>query len=186
MDRKEACRILNLSSDATDNEIRTSFLELSKKYHPDHNCDHIAHDMFVLINNAYKLLTSTSEPRSQTRSQTPPQKQAPSSMIDINDMINHMLSPSRNFALDNVKLIELQNIATRYKIDITHLSEQTHRPIKKRKNDLFYDIKKTNQFQKLQKLSYNELVTLCGSKNIPITDIHGRHKSTIELSIGLL
>ena len=57
MDKDEACRLLNLSSSASLDDIRHSYMELSRKYHPDHNSDHIAHEMFILIKKAYDYLT---------------------------------------------------------------------------------------------------------------------------------
>ena len=62
MDRVEACRILNLTLDASNSDIRSSFLELSKKYHPDHNQDQVAHDMFILIDKAYRFLMGEEKP----------------------------------------------------------------------------------------------------------------------------
>lgn len=199
MNREEACRILNLTLGASKKDIRTSFLELSKKYHPDHNQDHVAHDMFIMIDKAYRFLMGeetpqpqpqqTPQPQPQQTSQPQPQQTQNSQGIDMSkmkDILDQIQSTFHNFDLDCVGLQDLQNIANRNNIVLTHLSTRTHRPIKKTKNELFYEIKKLAEFQRLYRLSYDQLVSLCESNHMPIVNKRKQHKSVIELVIDLL
>ena len=51
----EAFEILGLSKDCSDQELRSKYRELSKKYHPDVNKEKDAHDVFVRINEANQV-----------------------------------------------------------------------------------------------------------------------------------
>lgn len=57
MNKEEAYKILELSSDHLEN-IKNSYLRLSKKHHPDKGGDP---DLFLKINEAYSLLTNVEE-----------------------------------------------------------------------------------------------------------------------------
>lgn len=48
--------ILGVSIYATDEELRTGFRKMSRKYHPDRNNDPDAHEKFIEINEAYNTL----------------------------------------------------------------------------------------------------------------------------------
>lgn len=48
--------VLGIPHNATQEQIKTAFLELSKKVHPDQNPDASSHDKFVEINTAYMVL----------------------------------------------------------------------------------------------------------------------------------
>ena len=53
--------ILNIKPNATDDEIRTSYLKLSRKYHPDKNADSIySKEIFQDIKIAYDILKNKS------------------------------------------------------------------------------------------------------------------------------
>ncbi|KKA29607.1 hypothetical protein TD95_000711 [Thielaviopsis punctulata] len=57
-------KILGLSKDATDKQLKSAYRQLSKKYHPDkNNGDDIAKEKFVQVSEAYEIL-SNSETRS--------------------------------------------------------------------------------------------------------------------------
>ena len=48
--------ILDISSDADENEIRTAYLEAVKTFHPDRNPSPAAENMFKLVTQAYEVL----------------------------------------------------------------------------------------------------------------------------------
>jgi curved DNA-binding protein CbpA len=50
-------KVLGLSKDATDEEIKKAYHKLAKKYHPDENNNEES-EMFKLINEAYKVLSN--------------------------------------------------------------------------------------------------------------------------------
>lgn len=61
INRKEACRILELSKNATLEEIKTAFRRLARKWHPDKNKNPEENDKFTMkfqeINGAYDVLS---------------------------------------------------------------------------------------------------------------------------------
>ena len=59
MKRATFYNILGLSRNASQEEIRKSFRQLSLKYHPDRNAaNENAHSIFIVINNAYRMLAN--------------------------------------------------------------------------------------------------------------------------------
>lgn len=59
---------LHLSQDASPKEVKSSFYELSKKYHPDHNPeDKSARNRFHKINDAYTVLSNAERRRRYDR-----------------------------------------------------------------------------------------------------------------------
>ena len=59
MKRASYYNILGLSRNASKEEIKKSFRQLSLKYHPDRNAtNENAHGIFIVINNAYRILTN--------------------------------------------------------------------------------------------------------------------------------
>lgn len=50
--------MLEVSRDASNNEIKRAFLQLAKKYHPDVNKSKGAETIFAEINEAYETLSS--------------------------------------------------------------------------------------------------------------------------------
>jgi DnaJ-class molecular chaperone len=48
---------LDVRGDATQNEIRSAFLNLAKQYHPDRNSSPGAVKIFAEINEAYETLS---------------------------------------------------------------------------------------------------------------------------------
>lgn len=53
-------KVLGVSKDATDKEIKLAYRNLSKKYHPDKNKgDDNAHNMFIEIGEAYEVLSDS-------------------------------------------------------------------------------------------------------------------------------
>ena len=58
MDYKDYYKILGLNKDASDAEIKKSFRQLARKYHPDVNPDDKgAEEKFKEINEAYEVLS---------------------------------------------------------------------------------------------------------------------------------
>ncbi|XP_023026339.2 dnaJ-like protein 60 isoform X2 [Leptinotarsa decemlineata] len=55
---------LNVKRDCSAKEIRDSFIKLSKEHHPDLNKNLNAHEKFLEINEAYKILSNTESRRS--------------------------------------------------------------------------------------------------------------------------
>lgn len=55
----EYYKILNVSPHSNEEDIRLSYRELAKFWHPDHNTDEHAVDMFQKISNAYDVLKDT-------------------------------------------------------------------------------------------------------------------------------
>ena len=53
--------ILNLNTNATQDEIKSAYRNLSKKYHPDINKDKNSENKFKEIKNAYEILTNKSK-----------------------------------------------------------------------------------------------------------------------------
>jgi molecular chaperone DnaJ len=59
MKRATYYNILGLNRSASKEEIKSSFRQLSLKYHPDRNATNKnAHSIFIVINNAYRILTN--------------------------------------------------------------------------------------------------------------------------------
>jgi hypothetical protein len=63
-ERAKALAVLELAPDATASEVRSAYRRLCRKYHPDRfaNDDakaNTAHELFVEIHRAYKLLTES-------------------------------------------------------------------------------------------------------------------------------
>lgn len=61
MNRQEAYNLLDLKSNASQEEIKKSFRKLAAKYHPDTNKSEGAEDKFKKINTAYQILTNKSK-----------------------------------------------------------------------------------------------------------------------------
>lgn len=53
---KNYYEVLGVAQNATQEQIKSAFLELSKKVHPDQNPDASSHEKFVAINEAYMVL----------------------------------------------------------------------------------------------------------------------------------
>ena len=54
---KDLYKILDVSRDASDKEIKSAFLQLARKYHPDMNKSENAEKLFAEINEAYETLS---------------------------------------------------------------------------------------------------------------------------------
>ena len=87
MRRSEAYLILELSSDATPEEIKKQYRKLTKKYHPDVNKDTNADDKFKKINEAYSVIQSGKD--------NEPQFNQNNSGIDLEDFINQHMRKHR-------------------------------------------------------------------------------------------
>ena len=55
---KNYYRILGLTRNCTQAEIKVAYKELAKKWHPDKNKSVNAHDMFIEIHEAYEILSN--------------------------------------------------------------------------------------------------------------------------------
>ena len=66
-------KVLGVSEDATQEEIRAAYLKLVKKYHPDKYTDNplkeLANEKLKEINEAYEMLTKKSQSTSANRGQ---------------------------------------------------------------------------------------------------------------------
>ena len=61
--RRDFYKILEVPHDATDKQIKRSYMKLSKKFHPDKNKDPKAADYFTDINDAYQTLINPNKRR---------------------------------------------------------------------------------------------------------------------------
>jgi molecular chaperone DnaJ len=61
MNYREACEVLGVSTEASDEEAKKKYRELTKKYHPDVNKDPSATDKFKQINEAYSTFQKKEE-----------------------------------------------------------------------------------------------------------------------------
>ena len=67
-EKTEALAVLRVASDANAKEIRSAFLKLSMKLHPDKNKDPNAAAMFNNVKTAYDILTGRAETLSEQTS----------------------------------------------------------------------------------------------------------------------
>lgn len=58
MIREEACAILEIPAESSDDDAKKAFRKLSKKYHPDVNKEPGADEKFKKINEAYQVITT--------------------------------------------------------------------------------------------------------------------------------
>lgn len=86
--REEAFRVLGLSPDATEEEIKRAFRQAAKKYHPDVNPgDARAEENFKLAGSAYEILSTKPPPApipaQQTRRKAASHPSAPHEAEDV-------------------------------------------------------------------------------------------------------
>jgi hypothetical protein len=62
MSKKKYYKILGISYDATDKEIKKAYHKLALKYHPDRNSDEQAEQKFKEIREAYAVLSGKEKP----------------------------------------------------------------------------------------------------------------------------
>src|SRR5437868_2133392 len=159
MNKAEALRLLNLPENATDEKIRSSYLELSKKYHPDKNKDAIAHEAFLMIKKAYDYLitpTITKPTAAPTRTPTTPPPSATSTSTSTSasksasssaeEYFESILKTAKHAASAYelsklpIKLDKLQDVCKHYNIASHKISSTTHIPVKKTKEELWKEI----------------------------------------------
>jgi len=75
-------RILGLPRDATPDEVRTTYFELARQYHPDANPDPRAREHFLVIQDAYSVL-SNPDKRAEYESQLPPPPPPPEISVNL-------------------------------------------------------------------------------------------------------
>jgi DnaJ-class molecular chaperone len=187
MDRDKALKLLNLQNNATLSDVKNAFHELSKKYHPDKNPDGIAHEAFILIQQAYQRLISEEVPYSTETKKNEPH----STETKKNDFIpqewREMFGPQINiFLYKRVKLAQVQKICNKYKINLMTISSNTHKPIRKTKEELLRSIIKLPQYLRLSKMNYDQLTNLCQQHNISINDAKDKSKSLEEMIMDLM
>jgi len=180
MDRKEALRLLNLPADATPKQIRCSYYELAKKYHPDHNRSHDAHDMFITIDRAYKFLVdgiAAPAPR------PPLPKRSDASLAcryaeTINILVSKWCADTKDI---HCTLSELQTCCIANGISIEEFSPKSHRSIHRPKAKLLEQLKKTPFYRELDQKTLSELEAM-------YTEQTGKtwRKTEIELIVALM
>jgi DnaJ-class molecular chaperone len=182
MDRDQALKYLNLTENANPDEIKTAYLGLSKKYHPDKNADGIAHEAFILVKKAYDTLTGQSQPQPKPKAQ--PQPQHDTMREEYRKSILQKLKLNDQYK--NVLLAKIQLIGQQNGIPLTKSSPQTHKPIKMTKQDLMIKIHKLPKYAELKTLSYQSLSDQCKNKQLPVVDKKNTLLSHEELIIELL
>ena len=93
--------ILDIPRDATPEEIRTAYFELARLYHPDANPDPAAREHFLIIQDAYSVL-SNPEKRTEYESRLPPPPAPPEISINLQysrTVIPRMDEPQLVYAL---------------------------------------------------------------------------------------
>ena len=95
MRREEAFKLLELNSDASEDDIKKRFKQLAKKYHPDVNKDPDASEKFKKINEAYSRLQNKDDDPSPVRNW---------GGVGFNpiDFINGNFSRSRNIESEDI------------------------------------------------------------------------------------
>jgi len=58
---KDPYKLLGVAKDATQQDIKKSYYQLAKKYHPDQNKDPKAREKFVEIQHAYEILSDANK-----------------------------------------------------------------------------------------------------------------------------
>jgi hypothetical protein len=198
MNQQEAYRLLNLPSDPppTPEEIKHAYHVLAQKYHPDHNPDRVAHDVFIMIDKAYKFLTSGQpapnppRPASAPAPAQPSQTTSSAHFVPVSDphleIIKDLLFDCGSHPeIAGVKLVQLHKIAEHHKIPLQYISKSTQRPVKKNKTQLYGQIIKLEPFIELCKKSYDQLLEMCQEQQIP-TKIKSKPKSITEMVIDLM
>lgn len=69
MQREKCYNLLGLSSNASDQEVKKAFRKLAMRYHPDRNPEPQAHELFILLTEAYDEILNNKDTSSisQTR-----------------------------------------------------------------------------------------------------------------------
>ncbi|VDN56931.1 unnamed protein product [Dracunculus medinensis] len=70
IDLKNAYKLLNLTENATNEEIKRSFFELARKFHPDSIQNQGKSDDFIRIRNAYCLIVRSSQVKIEEEKET--------------------------------------------------------------------------------------------------------------------
>jgi curved DNA-binding protein CbpA len=197
MDKQEAFRLLNLAPDPppTTEQIKHAYKELARKYHPDHNTDKVAHDIFIAIDNAYKMLmsgksrTSAPKPPAPAEPPPPPPQPPPHSRLSqaqydfCKETIRAFVEPAQNAELvEHVRLAQLRQICLKNGIAVEYINRMSQRPTKKNKAQLFTDIKRLPRYIEYASMSYAQLVTLCKERDLPVT-IKRKPGGTMPMSI---
>lgn len=94
MNLADCYRLLGLRSDASFQEIKASYRRLARRYHPDANPnDRQAHDKFIQLTGAYKILIDA----------VPPNRAEQSSPDPLNETAPQGQSPPRNGRTSTIK-----------------------------------------------------------------------------------
>lgn len=99
MNRDQALKILNLSGNPSDEDIKKAFKKLAKKYHPDLNKDADSIDKFKEINTAQEVLLNKQESGAKFQYKTY-NRQGTTSDFNFDDFFNNFFtSDSKAFTL---------------------------------------------------------------------------------------
>jgi tetratricopeptide (TPR) repeat protein len=84
MDIIECYRLLELTSIASPEDIKSSYRRLARRLHPDVNPNNSkAHDQFIRITEAYKVLGKIAAARPTTQSTTAPRTTSPAPEVNV-------------------------------------------------------------------------------------------------------
>lgn len=97
MTRDQALNILECSAHASQDDIKTAYRKLSKKYHPDLNPGNSSHDMFVRVKSAFDFLNSNNKGYSK-----PVDKSAPKYYRILTDLGGHISLPLKTIEQETI------------------------------------------------------------------------------------
>jgi curved DNA-binding protein CbpA len=185
MDRPEALKILNLTENATIDDIKSAYRELSKKYHPDKNHDGVSQHIFIIINDAYTYLTDNDKyVKQKGNNNTNNDKFGGCQFNEPKQSVFDNITTKYN--LKNVALEKIQNICTKNNIKLIRISINSHKPIKKTKEELIVSIIKLRTFRNLFDCGYEKLVEQCNQHNISINNQQNKPRNMEELIIDIM
>tara|TARA_B110000285_G_scaffold30387_1_gene31093 strand:- start:1623 stop:2465 length:843 start_codon:yes stop_codon:yes gene_type:complete len=124
MQKEKYYNLLGLSSNASEQEVKKAFRKLAMRYHPDRNSDPKAHELFILLTEAYDVIlhqndtpnlsktkkSSTEEKEKKERMQTAQkryQEQVRKEQLD-NDRFFHFMTTGRKWR--NFRTIALTGV----------------------------------------------------------------------------
>lgn len=74
MQKEKYYKLLGLNSSASDQEVKKAFRKLVMRYHPDRNPEPKAHELFILLTEAYDIILNKKEIPNLSKSQSSKEK----------------------------------------------------------------------------------------------------------------